>query len=107
MIEIDKMLKHQVLVEAPDNIVGIINPIGAVIKNGDILRAKVLTGVVVDNDSTLAEANLALAELKLPRIKIRVATDLSATGVNQAAYRPPFRYPSIHDALSIIEKNDW
>ena len=64
--------------------VGIVNPISAVIKNGDILRAKVLTGIIVDNDSTLAIANQGLAELKLPRIKIRVATDLSATGVNQA-----------------------
>jgi hypothetical protein len=107
MIEVNKMIKHQVLVPAPENMKGIVNPIGAIIKNGDIMRAKVLTGIIVKDQVTLAEANLKLKILGLPEIKIRVATDLSATGVNRAAYKPPFRYPSLHDALDIIEPNDW
>jgi len=107
MLEINKMIKHQVLVQAPEGMVGIVNPIGAIIKNGDIMRAKILTGVAVKDQVSLAEANILLREMELSEIKIRVATDLSATGVNKACYRPPFRYPSLHDAIDIVEQDDW
>ncbi len=107
MLEINKMIKHQVLVPAPEGMVGIVNPIGAIIKGGDIMRAKVLTGISVKDQVSLADANLLLKEMDLTEIKIRVATDLSATGVNMASYKPPFRYPSLHDAIDIIEPNDW
>ena len=40
-------------------------------------------------------------------IKIRLTTDASISGINGAAMVPGFSYPSVHDAVMIIEEGDY
>ena len=40
-------------------------------------------------------------------VKVRLSTNATGSGVNAASYVPSFRYPSLHDALSIIQPGDF
>lgn len=104
--EFQDMLDNQVLlpVSRPPKI---LNPLGAILKNSDKMRAKVLVGIdVVDQDS-LTRASAALVARGHPKIKCRLTTDLTATGINRASYAPPFRYPSLGDALRVVRRNGY
>jgi len=37
----------------------------------------------------------------------RISTDATATGLNRAAYTPPFRYPTIGDGLALVSRDCW
>ena len=68
---------------------------------------KRLTGITVDNQATLAQANAALLAMMSKPVKVRLSTNATGSGVNAASYVPSFRYPSLHDALSIIQPGDF
>ena len=103
--EFEKMCDSGSLVRLPENSVGIINPLGAVIKSSDKHRTKVLTGVSIVDQKSLSQANILLEELGYPAVKARLTTDVTAPGTNRSAYVPPFRYPSLADGIRIITPN--
>ena len=86
---------------------GVISPLGAVLKNSDVIRARMLVGVQIEDQQSLTVANDRLATLGYPLVKARLITDLTATGVNRAAYVPPFRYPSLVDGLRLVYRGCW
>ena len=71
------------------------------------MRARVLVGVEVIDQQSMDTASEKLIEKGYPALKARIATDLSATGVNRAAYCPPFRYPGPSDGLAIVRRGCW
>jgi hypothetical protein len=83
----------------------IVHPLGAVVKSSDIIRARVLTGIEVKDQSSLTNASTLLENSGFSKIKCRIITDCTATGLNRAAYSPPFRYPSVEDGISEITPN--
>ena len=99
------MLEHGVLIRSQGYTPGIVNPLGAVVKNSDKLRAKTLVGINVVDQRSLTEASTKLVDKGYNKIKTRITTDMTATGVNGACISPPFSYPSFSDGINIIERN--
>ena len=81
------------------------NPLGAVIKNSDIQRAQALVGVKVIDSSSLAIASEKLIAQGQPKIKCRITTDCTGSGLNDATYSPSFRYPSLSEGLKLVERD--
>lgn len=104
--ELQDMLDNQVLIECIRT-PRVVNPLGAILKNSDRMRARVLVGIEVVDQDSLTRASAALVERGHPKIKCRLTTDLTATGVNRASYAPPFRYPSLGDALRVVRRNGY
>lgn len=105
--EFSDMLSHGVVVPFNDfhsSPFSIINPLGAIIKNSDKIRAQTQVGITIKDQSSLSTASQSLISMGLPKIKSRIITDVTATGINGAAYSPPFRYPSFQDGLRLISK---
>jgi hypothetical protein len=102
--EFDKMLQHGVLErlgnQCPEG--GTLHPIGAVVKNSDKYKARVLTGIELRNQYDLDEANAELDKQGIPGIKVRMTTDCSQSGLNDASPAAPFRNTSIHDLIELI-----
>ena len=103
--EFNKMCDSGALLPVVEGTVGIVTPLGALIKGSDKLKTKVLTGISIVDQASLTQANVRLVDLGYPAIKARLTTDVTATGVNRAAYVPPFRYPSLADGIRIVTPN--
>jgi hypothetical protein len=103
--ELDDMVANGVLI--PTATPKIVNPMGAILKNSDRVRARVLVGVDIRDQVSLTQASEALVAAGYPKVKCRITTDLSATGVNRASYTPPFRYPSLGDALRVVRRDGY
>lgn len=82
-----------------------LTPINAVIKNSDRNRARTIAHINITDQDSLARASTVLVAQGLSKIKIRLTTDHSATGLNYCSYSPPFSYPTISDALKIVTPN--
>ena len=102
-----KTVKHGVVEPVPRGAVGVLTPMGAVVKGSDKLKAEVLTGVKVCDQASMNQANEVFQGKGLPEIKARMSTDATATGVNSALQKKPFRYPGPQDALKLIKRGDW
>ena len=85
----------------------VINPIGTVLKNIDKVRAEVLVGVHIVDQATLQDASDKLVAAGFPKVKVRVATDMTASGVNDLALTPPLRYPGIEDGIRMVQRGDY
>lgn len=105
--EISRMREGGVIRVASSTMVGITSPMSAVVKKSDILRAKTLVQVDIGDQYSLKEANEKLLSRQEKKVKTRTAVDLTATGINGAAPKPPFRYPSIQDGLKLVRRNCW
>lgn len=110
--EIDDMLTHGVAIPflgrpSSCTLPTIFHPLGAVLKNSDRMRAKVLVGIDVVDQASLSAASSALLAMDQPKIKCRVTTDATATGLNGAVLAPPFRYPSLQVAISMVHRGWW
>ncbi len=79
--------------------VNLYTPINAVIKNSYKYRARANANVVITNQASLTYASDILVSQGLAKIKIRLTTDHTATGLNSCSYSPVFSHPSIADAL--------
>jgi hypothetical protein len=99
--EVKGMEDHEVLVRLWSFEEGkhLINALGAIVKTGDILRAKVLTGIIVVDEESLLAASRELVRRGFPKIKVRITIDCSGSGLNGAAYSPSFTMPGFHEAL--------
>ena len=60
--EVNDMLEHGVLIRSQGYTPGIVNPLGAVVKNSDKLRAKTLVGINVVDQRSLTEASTKLVD---------------------------------------------
>ena len=105
--EFDRMLSNKVLKEVDERFAKVVSPMSAVVKNSDICRAKVLVNISVKDEASMLEANEGLISMGFKRIKTRAALDVSATGINDASPKPPFRYPSLQDGLKLVTKGCW
>ena len=105
--EFDKMLSNGVLKEAEETYARVVSPMSAIVKNSDICRAKVLVNILVKDEASLLEANKRLLAMGFKKIKVRAALDVSATGINDASPKPPFRYPSLQDGLKLVSRGCW
>ena len=97
--ELDKMCATRVLHPIAPSSVNFYTPINAVIKNSDKNRARAIADVVITDQASLTRASDILVSQGLAKIKIRLTTDHTATGLNSCSYSPAFSYPSIADAL--------
>lgn len=101
----ETMKGNGVIQESKEEEGQVVHPLGAVVKNSDITRAEVVAGIHVKHQESLNEANKLLISQGHNKIKVRVSTDCTGTGVNAEAYSPRFSYPSFRDAIRIIEKD--
>jgi hypothetical protein len=101
------MIRHQVVREATEERPRILNPLGVVIKNSDLQRAKTLAGVSVFNSESLKLASDALGAGGHPRIKCRISTDCSGSGINSAAYSPTFQYSTVSDGVRVVVRDGY
>lgn len=105
--EINSMLENGVIQKCQYSVDEVIHPIGAIVKGSDKTRAMALLGILVTNQESLDKANKELLARHLNKIKVRVATDCSGTGVNSQAVCPRFSYPSFREAVRIINRGCW
>jgi hypothetical protein len=78
------------------------SPMGAQVKNSDLIRAKVLAEIRVTDQASLDRATTVLLQKGSSKIKCRITLDPTATGINDATPSVPFRYPSIADFISLL-----
>lgn len=83
----------------------VVHPLGAVIKNSDKVRARVLLGITVEDQATLEEANERFLAMGASKIKVRVTMDCTATGANGAVVVPRFSYPGIRSGIDMVRRN--
>lgn len=76
-----------------------LTPMNAIIKNSDKNRSRTVAGIHIIDQPTLRAASAYFVDRGLPKVKIRLTIDHTATGLNQQSYSPAFSYPSIADAL--------
>lgn len=105
--EFDDMVAHGVVIPCTLANIKLVNPIGAILKNSDKVRAKVLAAVHIVDQASLTLASDTLVAAGHAKVKVRLTTDLSATGINRASLAPPFRYPSLGDALRVVKRNGY
>jgi len=74
-------------------------PINAVLKNSDKNRARTIAGIIIKDQASLTRSSDILVSQGLAKIKIRLTTDHTASGLNSQSYSLAFSYPSIADAL--------
>ncbi len=103
--EFTDMENHGVVVPCMSQ--GIINPLGSVVKSSDKVRAFVIARVVVNDQASLTRASEFLVSKGHPKIKARIITDPTSTGINSAAYSPAFSYPSLADGLQLLYRSCW
>jgi len=105
--EFSNMMDHNVVEPVPDTYAGqrYRNPLGAVIKNSDVQRALALVNVQVTDSASLALASERLLAQGQPKIKCRITTDCTGSGLNDATYSPSFRYPSLSEGLKLVTRD--
>jgi len=104
--EFATMVDKDVLIPLPQlTAAHVLNPLGVVIKNSDKLRALTLTGIKIIDQATMLAASTLLVQQGHPKIKARITTDCTASGVNPACFCPSFIYPGFAEALKKIRRN--
>jgi hypothetical protein len=98
------MITHGVLIKMPTDSdrICVCSPLGVVVKKSDIARAQILVSVKVDDQWTMNEANRKLLIINQSKIKARITTDFTASGINRASYSPAFQYPSLLDGIQML-----
>jgi len=84
----------------------LVHPLGVVIKNSDKHRAHALANISITNSESLTAASDALVAMGLPKVKCRITTDCTATGLNAASLSPTFQYMTLSEGLRIVRRND-
>ena len=105
--EFDMMIENGFVSEVDSSQVSYINPIGAVIKNSDKQRAKVLAKVIVVDSESLKRGSDILVGLGQSKIKCRASTDCTGAGLNGSTISPSFGYTTVSEALENICRNDF
>jgi len=82
----------------------IVNPLNAIIKNSDVVRARALTGIDIKCQADLDEVNRRIAP---GGIKVRVVINMTGSGVNDLWSSFPFSSPTADDGLAMIERGGF
>lgn len=102
---VGSMVPNGAIVACSPSPTQVVHPVGAVVKSSDKMRAKALLGVTVKDQESLALANEGLAELGLPKIKVRVTMDCTATGANAAVKAVRFAYPGLRNGVDMVVRD--
>ena len=106
--EFEEMKRHGVVCRGDEGVGRpIISPLGVVIKTADLYRAVELAGTTIIDQRSLDQANERLMDQLLKRVKIRITTDVTQSGVNGAALTPPFRMSAPAEASMLIVRNGY
>jgi hypothetical protein len=103
--EFEDMRVHGVVVPCFLDPRGVVNSLGSVVKGADKIRALILARIKVVGQATLTAASDVLVSIGQPKIKARIITDATATGINAAAYSPVFSYPGLSDCIQLVYHN--
>lgn len=103
--EIEKMCATRVLHPVVHSSVRFYIPINVVIKNSDKNRTRTIGNIHIADQASLTKASDLLVAVGLPKIKIRVTTDHTATGINSCSYSSAFSYPTDADALQHVTQD--
>ncbi len=105
--EFGGMETHEVVVRLESFEPGkhIVNSLGAIVKTGDIIRCKTLTGIDVVDEASLLAGSRELVRRGFPKIKVRITIDCSGSGLNGAAYSPTFTMPGFAEALRRVYRD--
>lgn len=103
--EFQDMLHHGVLIRHQSRPSTISSPLGAIIKNSDKMRAATLVNITIKDQASLSAASTALLAIDQPKVKCRITTDSTASGLNHACYSPSFQYPGLADAVFLIKRD--
>ena len=104
--EFQSMIDNKVLAPA-SSVARLIHPLGVVIKNSDLHRARALANISIIDSASLASASQILVALGGSKVKCRITTDCTATGLNRASLSPSFDYMTLSEGLRIISRNDF
>lgn len=96
------MLANRAIMPCAPSDTQIVHPVGAVVKSSDKMRAKALLNLSVTDQSTLTAANNQLIGMGLPKIKVRVTMDCTATGANAATMPARFMYPGLRSGIDMV-----
>lgn len=99
---IGSMLSNRAVVPCSPSPTQVLHPLGAVVKTSDKTRARALLGLSVVDQDSLAEANHQLTAMGLPKIKVRVTMDCTATGANGAVRSARFAYPGLRSGVDMV-----
>ena len=78
----------------------LVNPVNMVLKNSDIVRARMLYGIDLVDDDSVQRAGARLAERGERKIKLRPVFDMRKSGLNSCFAPVPYR---AHDLLGATE----
>lgn len=87
---VGSMLLNKAIVKCQPSKTQIVHPVGAVVKASDKMQARALLGQTVIDQHSMALANEKLIDMGLPKIKVRVTMDCTATGANGAVHSVHF-----------------
>lgn len=105
--EIKAMMDNKVIRTCLPCFNQVVHPMGAVVKGSDKTRAMAILNLQVFDQKSLDVCNIEFKQLGLPKVKVRLSTDCTGTGVNRQAFCPRFSYPSYREAVRIIRRNSW
>jgi hypothetical protein len=82
-------------------------PINAVLKNSDKNQARTIADIIIKDQASFTRSSDILVSQGLAKIKIRLTTDHTATGLNSQSYSPAFRVvtcalPILSDIFTLI-----
>lgn len=101
------MLANKAIVRCGPSATQVLHPLGAVVKTSDKMRAKALLNLSVADQHSLAQANEGLQSLGLPKIKVRITMDCTATGANAAVEGARFTYPGLRSGVDMVERGSF
>ncbi len=107
---VDEMVAAGVLVPAAPDRLENVAPLLCVLRPSDVRKVKALSGIdLVDGEAMRAyEAWRAEhPEAKAPKVKVRVAIDLSSAGTNDALVSMPFSMPTWDDVGALLTPGAW
>ena len=85
----------------------IVNPVNMVLKNSDIVRARMLYGIDLVDDDSVRRASALLAEQGERKIKLRPVFDMRKSGLNSCFAPVPYRAHDLSGATRGMERDGF
>ena len=85
----------------------LINPVNMVLKNSDIVRARMLYGIDLVDDDSVQRADARLAERGERKIKLRPVFDMRKSGLNSCFAPVPYRAHDLSGATEGMRKDGF
>ena len=85
----------------------LLNPVNMVLKNSDIVRARMLYGINLVDDDSVRRADVRLAERGEKKIKLRPVFDMRKSGLNSCFAPVPYRAHDLSGATEGMERNGF